>query len=359
MRILLVGAALGAMFLALVSAAALAVAERRSLATLGPVLALAADGDRAAVVVGGRRGCASVVVWDPSRTVTQLQSEARCVVQGASLREGTQAIALAGTRAAWLRTAGGNMLETWMRTATLARRAPLDIAMAAAVDDSGYGWYVRGPVGDGNLIAFTIERRCDAYNPDPGPDPTKCPPGRKHGSVLEAMVMRIGGGRSCPNPIARVPVRCSRVAKEAGELTVLAVDAGRIVVRTDTGIRLLTGSGAVLGELDATARSAALSGKRLALRKATTIDVHDTGSGSLLQQVPAAGRVRLEDLRGDLLVTASGGTVTVRRLRDGRTTTFRPGGVARAQLEQPGLFVAGGRRVTFTPMRVLLRRLGT
>jgi hypothetical protein len=69
--------------------------------------------------------------------------------------------------------------------------------------------------------------------------------------------------------------------------------------------------------------------------------------------------VTLEDLEGDLLVTGSRDTVTVRRLGDGRTTTFRPGGTARGQLEQPGLFVAGKRRVTFTPMKALLRRLGT
>jgi hypothetical protein len=65
----------------------------------------------------------------------------------------------------------------------------------------------------------------------------------------------------------------------------------------------------------------------------------------------------LVDLEGDILVTVSGGTVTLRRLLDGGTTTIRVAGTARAQLERPGLFVAGARRITFTPMRELVRRL--
>jgi hypothetical protein len=42
---------------------------------------------------------------------------------------------------------------------------------------------------------------------------------------------------------------------------------------------------------------------------------------------------------------------------DGRTATLTARGIARAQLEPAGLFVAGARRVTFTPMRDVLRLL--
>ncbi|MEP6909405.1 MAG: hypothetical protein ABI896_03105 [Actinomycetota bacterium] len=52
-----------------------------------------------------------------------------------------------------------------------------------------------------------------------------------------------------------------------------------------------------------------------------------------------------------------GGTVTLRRLRDSCTTTIHTRGTAHAQLEPPGLFLGGGRRVTFTPMSDVLRRL--
>ena len=80
-----------------------------------------------------------------------------------------------------------------------------------------------------------------------------------------------------------------------------------------------------------------------------------------LAAFPAEGSARLdalEDLEHGMLVTAMQKTVTLRRVSDGRTTTLQTRGQAYAQLEPPGLFVAGGRRVTFTPMAAVLRRLG-
>jgi hypothetical protein len=94
------------------------------------------------------------------------------------------------------------------------------------------------------------------------------------------------------------------------------------------------------------------------VRTADAVEVYDTGSGRLTARFAAASGLRREDLDRDILVTASGGTVTLRRLGGGRTSTIQVGGIARAQLERPGLFVAGGRRVKFTPMRDVLRRLG-
>jgi hypothetical protein len=118
----------------------------------------------------------------------------------------------------------------------------------------------------------------------------------------------------------------------------------------------LTASGHVLRDFDLTARQAALSGNRLAVRMADAV-VYDTATGKLAARFSAASHLRLEDLDHDIVVTALGRTVTLRRLGDGWTYTIRAGGTARAQLERPGLFVAGGRRVVFTPMRDVLRRL--
>ena len=87
-------------------------------------------------------------------------------------------------------------------------------------------------------------------------------------------------------------------------------------------------------------------------------ELYDATSGQLTATILAGAGVRLEDLEGDLLVTASNDVVTVRKLGAGQTTFFRTDGVARGQLEQAGLFVAGPHRVTFTPMSALERRLG-
>jgi hypothetical protein len=69
------------------------------------------------------------------------------------------------------------------------------------------------------------------------------------------------------------------VAKAAGELSVLAVDAGRIAARTESGIRLLTAGGRVLQDLPVRASAAALSRNRLAVRTRDAVEVYDAGSG--------------------------------------------------------------------------------
>jgi hypothetical protein len=344
----LLAAALGTMLVSSASAAAPSPAKQRTLATRGPVVALAADGDRAALLVHARGFCARIVVWQPTRQrVVRLYSATYGCVQGNPVYRD---IALAGTRAAWLQVGVGNTLETIVMTATLARPAPVSVAFEVS-NASGYGDFARRPVGDNTLLAFTVARRCEDYEGSVWP----CPAGRKTGDIVAATVWRVAGRGRCPYSGVR---RCSRVATADGELSVLAVDAGRIAVRTDSGLKLLTASGHVLRDFDLTARQAALSGNRLAVRTADAVEVYDTATGKLAAGFSAASHLRLEDLDHDIVVTALGRTVTLRRLGDGRTTTIRAGGTARAQLEPPGLFVAAGRRVTFTPMREVLRRLG-
>jgi hypothetical protein len=361
MRTLLAAAALGTMLVASVAAAAPGTPTQYVRKTSGPVLALAADGDRLALAVGGRRrgvgrrfiGCANVDLWEPTRRrAVRFEAAAGCVP---GYRTTTLAVAVAGTRVAWLRVGGDSeRTETTVITATLGRRTLVPLARAIS-PDSIMGFFAMPPTGDGALLAFTHEQRCTEPQFDP------CPPGHKHFTL--SSVWRVGGGGRCPwNSLAgnrRRPVGCSRVANADGELTVLAVDAGRIVVRTEDGIRLLTKAGKVVRDIPLRGvRKAALSGDRLAAKTAAAIHIYDAGSGDLSDRLPAPSPVTLEDLDRDILVTASGGTVTLRRLGDGRATTFHTGGVAHAQLEPPGLFAAGARRVTFTPMRDVLRRLG-
>jgi hypothetical protein len=354
MRKSLTGAVLVTTLLASVAAAAPGPGKPVELALRGPVRAMAADGDRVALSVGFGGGCVNVLVWEPTRKrVVRLQPASACEPNP---REGTNAVALAGTRAAWLRTAGGNSLEMWLRSATLTRTTPVDIAMTATTGDAGHGELIRRPIGDGALIAFTVEHRCDAYTNE---GPSQCPLGVEHGTVLDAAVYAIGGLGLCPTRARRDPPGCSRIARSEGELTVLAVHGRRMAVRADRGVLLLGRTGGVLRTFDVAARTAALTDTRVALRTADAVEVYDLASGDLVQRFAAARDVRLEDLERDVLVTASAGTLTLRRLGGGRTVTFHTGGVARGQLEPAGLFVSGARRVTFLPMREVARRLGT
>jgi hypothetical protein len=353
MRTLLIGAALGILLLASVAAAAPGAAPKYVRTTSGAVLSLAADGDRAAFIVEGRvKECWSVMVWQPTRRrIHRLQSAAACESNDRPNRRGLPTVALAGTRAAWLWVTGGNNLETIISSATIARPKPVWLAYGAAGDGVA-GSFVRQPVGDGSLLAFTSEMRC---HPDEGP---VCPPGREPGDITEATVWRVGGNGRCSSPVSSSPVRCSVVAKADSELSVLAVDAGRIAVRTETGLRLFTAAGRVLRDIDVEPQAAALSENRLAVRTASAVEVYDTQNGDRLDRLSVPKAVRLEDLDGDILVTAWGGAVTLRRLGDGSTTRIGAGRTGLAQLERPGLFVASARRVTFMPMREVLRRLG-
>jgi hypothetical protein len=216
---------------------------------------------------------------------------------------------------------------------------------AATLDLLGYGASIGGPVGDGTLLAFTVW----GYRGPPLDEVDACPPSYETGDVSSTTLWRLGGHGLCPGGYGAHD--CVGVLKGEGKLELLAVDAGRIVVGTQNGVEIVSAVGRVLGRFAATATAAALSGSLLAVQTAAGIDVYDADSGRLVVRLP--GLKGLQDLESGILVSASGGTVTLRRLADGRTTSFEVDGKARAQLERPGLFLAGARRVTFTPMRKL------
>jgi hypothetical protein len=147
-RSLLAAVALATVLLPSATEAAPGTTARYVRKTSGPVLALAADGDRAAVVVAGKNlypgspfiGCSSVVVWEPVRSRSGvLESAARCA--RTSLQE-TIGVAIAGTRVAWLVKGGVNSVGTLIKTATLMRRTPVELAGGGALDGLA-GTFVR------------------------------------------------------------------------------------------------------------------------------------------------------------------------------------------------------------------------
>jgi TolB protein len=316
----------------------------------GTVRKLAADGGRVAIITDFGGGCAAAEVWEPARRrVVRFQGP--CGVGYADDRDGAPEVALAGTRVAWLSTERGNYLYTRVVTATLARRAPIWIGSGAALEGL-VGDFAGNLAGHGTLLAFTVKRSCDSDSPS-----RTCPPGRRTGDIVGTTLWRFGGQMVCPEE-TQPPIRqCSIVTEADGELRLLAVDAERIAV-SESGVRLLTSAGAVLRDFAVSASAAALSGNRLAVRTVDAVEVYDANSGALAARFPVPKAVRLEDLEGDILVTASGETVTLRGLGVGRTVELHTNGPAKAELEQPGLFLAGAHRVTFTPMQDVLRRLG-
>lgn len=218
---------------------------------------------------------------------------------------------------------------------------------AAVSNDEGSGTLADGPVGHGNLMTFAVQDFCDESD---SPD---CPPAGT--GPIDTTVWRLGGGGRCPGD-GRPVAECSVVAKIDGEAHVLAVEADRLVVVTATGVEVLTAGGHVVRSFPVTPKAAALSGSRLALETDEAIDVYDVASGRRTAHFRDA--TDLQDLEGDILVNAPSAGVVLRRLGTGRAITLAAGTGASARLERPGLFLAGDHRITFTPMRVIRRRLG-
>jgi Tol biopolymer transport system component len=326
------------------------VVDGRTLTLRAPVASLAADGARVAFTTGSTAtDCAHVAVWTPAARTIARPLPAPC----GHPQDVLDRVALAGARVVWrTETCCGHTHDEWVDAARLPRldRPSTLVASATLSSDAADGTWAGDPVGDGTLLAFTVQLYCDS---NAEADSNRCPPGYESGDVSSTTLWRLGGHGHCPgnSEIGFADDECTLVLKADGKLDLLAVDAGRLVVGTKSGVEIVSASGRVLRDVATTAKAAALSGDRLAVQTATGVDVYDTRSGRRVIQL--SGARGLQDLESGILVTASGGTVTIRRLADGRTVTMEVAGKARAQLEAPGLFVAGRDRITFTPMREL------
>jgi hypothetical protein len=317
----------------------------------GTISELAADGGLAAIVLHAEpRVCAGIETWQPARRRFARLAREACAENGV-LYQPAHGLAVAGSNVAWLETNGGNSLETSVLTTMPGRPFPVGLGDEGA-DQDGLGDVAEEPVAGDGLLAFTVSRHCDQ------PPAGDCPPGRKTGDLVHATIWRLGGTARCGGD-RYGPKRCTRVAQADGKLSALAAGSGRIAARTEDGFKLLTAVGKVVRDLPVAARAAALSGNRLALRTADAVEVYDTVSGKRTDRFTVPKAVMLADLEGDILVTASGTAVTLRKLENGHRAAFTTTGLAKAALEPPGLYLAGTRRVTFTPMREVLRRLGS
>ena len=213
-----------------VASAAPEASTPATLVTKRPVAALAADGGRAALVIPGRGADPArrwqILVWEPA-------SHRLLTIHTESDAYPGEGVALAGTRVAWddCSSCYGNTLTTRVSSATLARRSAVSLGSDDGTEVPS-GGEVLAPSGDGKLLAYTDQQRCDEsgeYEP--------CPPGREPGEVVKATIWRAAPRGHCPSSFSdgdsRRPGHCARVARANGELTVLDVDAGRIAARTD------------------------------------------------------------------------------------------------------------------------------
>jgi hypothetical protein len=133
-----------------------------------------------------------------------------------------------------------------------------------------------------------------------------------------------------------------QIASSSGDLTPLAVDSGRVLVRegSDTLV-ILDAAGAELSRLtvpDFT--EASLQGSDVVVHSGGDLDDYDAATGALLHAWPVPADAHLEDVQVGVAAYVTGSAVHLLRLSHGRySVVTAPGtGPIHAQLEPQGLF---------------------
>jgi hypothetical protein len=342
------------------------------LRTNGSVEHIAADGARVAFPLVGDENniCDRVVVWNPTkRTNTRIKTSVNC--ETASVVNDVPEIALAGKRVAWLEASGGNDLDLTLRSRVLGSGKTVTITGASngngAAEDSS-GGYVGNLFGNGNLLVFNSWSECTAIpvgwvggqtcpNPAPGDQEIT--------NLTDQELLKVVGGKEVE--IASAPdAQASGLGTMA--LTVVAVDAGRIVTQQPDGsVTLYSTSGGVLQHIAVPTgkfSGFALQGSQLVTLRNGNLELYSVNSSALVKTIPlAAGSPApvLRDLQSGLAVYVRGLKVHVVRLSNGRDLTIRATGGAPvdAQIDTSGLFYSyNWGCVVFVPFATVLKRLG-
>jgi hypothetical protein len=347
-----------------------------SLKTEGIVRELVAGDGRVALVVEGPRGvvgsgqlCPHALIWTPkTHKVIQLST---VLCGGWTPRGSVFGIALAGERATWVSSGGGNSYETNLVSRTARERKAFSLAFG-----NGFAGNARG---DGAVLVFNVYARCARE------EGAICPVGVADGAIFNASVWRyLGGtgGTRCPTTLEAKPrYGCKLLArKPEGELSILALGGGRVAVRTQTGsVRLLSAaSGSTLAEYPyapGAVRAAALDSENLVVLRAGLLDTYTIGSttGPHTWKLPRAAsygpaspppeikgdgpprsvpELTLEDVGSGLAVYVLSRAVRMVRLSDGRDLMLtRPAsGPVHARLQPSGVYVSSRHSVSFTRM---------
>jgi len=324
-------------------------------AVQGRVTLLAADGNRAAVTTEVKRACARrIVVWTaPGRVSTRVKPG----ILGCS-GDGISRLAVGGGRVAWIEQGGGNDLEMMVMTAKLTSGPRKQLEFVTNGDRAGgdpSGDWVGRLLGGGSLLAYNRWTQvCDR------PEQQECGEKDPKLRIANEKLVRIAAGR-------RV-----LVVRGSAAYPLAAVGGGRIVVQGAHTLTIRAASGAQVATVpDAgeAARAVALSATRLAVERASALDLYDPGTGAAVKSLSlgSAKALPLADVTTRLALLRGPYRLVLIRLSDGKRIQFplRPGAAATlvgARLTEAGLFYAYNAsgaspgRIVFEPTGKLLIR---
>ena len=343
-------------------------ARPATFSTRGQVTMLAADGDRAAVSTatkfsGGGSACPGrIVVWTAS---TLRSSEFKLDDYCGGGCFGVDELALGGGRVAWIEEAGGNSLELHLLAAPAAGGVPKEIVLGGGdfCPDHGRssGTYVGQLFGAGPLLAWASwGRECGTAG---------CPRVQR----LSKTVVRLVGGlpagvKNSVSSYGLVAVGGGRVAVASPDaITVLAPNGTRLASVPAAGARRVQRGPTIQG---GDAFAVALNARRLAVERASTLDLFDAASGAKARSFPLGkvARYELAGINAKAALLRSGSVLVLLRLNDGRRVSFVAARKAQAEvvdarLTEAGLFYAYNTpgaamkgHIVFEPTAMLLRR---
>jgi hypothetical protein len=310
-------------------------------ATRTPVAALSADGGRVAFAPRPTDiDCEHVALWTPGTGLDRLGNLPAPCGFGSSAGA-VRALALAGSRAAWVSFGGdGDTCGFTLMSATLTDPIGRE---AGGAEQGAYGEVCRSTDidhvrGDGDLLVFNNEPSYPSW------------------------LVRIGsGGEKCGELL------CTTLRKDAQGAPIASVSAGLIAIRKPGSVAVLDERGALVRLLSfapADVNAAVLDGAHLVVWRFGVLEVYDVATGARELSRPLPSGYRLTDADGGIAVLRKEETILLLRLSDGHSLTLTPGqGPVLADLEPPGLYYSyatgdGGGRVVFVPRSELLTQLG-
>ena len=307
--------------------------------TNGWIETIAMDGPRLAYAVKGGSTCTGVFAWNVlTGSAARVSGRGTCSADSTSTGGGVTAIAVAGTRLAWIVNMGGNTESAdVLYTASVPgprEKLVANVLRTGDVDGTLAGGWLGGLVGGGDRIAV------DQFTTNAS------------GTITKAALRRLDG-------------ELTTIAAGSGTLRAESLDLHRIaVLRADQKVALYdTETGRLLRTVaPSSAREVALrKDYLLVLTRARTIEIFNARTGAPVRALRVAAGAAKLDAHSGIAAYAVGRTVHILRLADGKDTVLAtaPRAVTALQVEAPGIAYAyntvrGTRDVgnlAFVPMR--------
>jgi hypothetical protein len=303
---------------------AAAAAPRTSVKNVsGWITALAMDGPRVAYATNGfaPTNCDKVFAWNVVTRSARLVSgpaAGRCSSDEPH-GQPVRAVAVGGTRVAWIRTLSGNSeVDDALFAAALPLPREARIATAVRSGDAGgtlTGTWLGGLVGSGSVLV------ANNWTTDAG------------GAVTRASLNAVGARRLAP------------VAQGTSTIVAAAADTGRIAVARSDGTVAVYSAG---GRLQATIRPSSLASLALrkdylvVLTKTKSLEVYNSRTGAFVRRFSVPGGARNLDVYGGIAVFSVYRTLYGLQLTTGKRAVLATPSraVFAAQIEASGVVYA-------------------